>query len=540
MQAYCHQYGLILRHVYKDTKSGKSIVGRDDFDRMIGRIETGESLPRGILLWDYARFARNTKDAIFNIALIENEGVIVHSLTDDIPEGEYKELIRFVKHLGNEAERKKNSAAVKREMHQLVRNHRAMFGVPPRGIMREPLPPVLNERTGESRTLHKWVPDPEWIPRIRRAFQLKAEGASITRIHNETRIFSAMGSYTTFFSNPIYIGRLHFGGETFEEYCPAIVEKKTWDAVQKRLELHANKGQLTRTELHPRRHSASYLLSGLVHCHKCGSPLWGMTSRQRSGSYYYRYACTRAKRNRDCAFQPIPARPLENAVIEQLRLWFDNPENLRALIEIDQQRDAERAAHEAVLAREIQKQIAAVRRSIARITSAIAESGHSKSMLQKLKSLEMEETDLQTRLHTVHRQTPTPHRPPLTAPQIIALSRSFASRLIAQDPHTIRQVLRAAVLRLTVDRTALYVYGAIQLNSSPRETKTPSEESPGIMTAFSPASPVGAQCCSVINQSKFHGANNDWSHSKIICNHNARSQSFCNCIYCGKESKVSS
>ncbi|WP_219720153.1 hypothetical protein, partial [Clostridioides difficile] len=69
--------------------------------------------PRGLLLWDYARFARNAKDAIFNIALIEDQDIIVHSPTDQIHDGEFKDLIRYVKHLGNETERKKNAAAVK-------------------------------------------------------------------------------------------------------------------------------------------------------------------------------------------------------------------------------------------------------------------------------------------------------------------------------------------------------------------------------------------------------------------------------------------
>ena len=35
VQAYCQAHQLVLRHIYKDTRSGKSIVGRKDFERMI-------------------------------------------------------------------------------------------------------------------------------------------------------------------------------------------------------------------------------------------------------------------------------------------------------------------------------------------------------------------------------------------------------------------------------------------------------------------------------------------------------------------------
>lgn len=491
MQAYCIQHELTLRRVYKDTRSGKSVVGRDDFDRMIRAIETEEDNPHGILLWDYARFARNTNDAVLNIALIEKTGVVIHSLTDNIPEGEFKELIRFIKHLGNEAERKKNSAAVKRELHQLVAKYKAMFGVPPRGIMREPLPPIPNDRTGEMRTLHKWVPDPEWTARIQRAFQLKAAAVAISQIHKETRIFSSLNSYKTFFSNPIYIGILRFGGETFEDYCEPIVDRKIWDAVQRMLERSALKRQLADPTLHPRRHSASYRLSGLVYCGKCGSPLWGMTSKQRSGSYYYRYACTRAKRNRDCAFKPIPARALENAVIENLHLFFQDPANLQALIEADRQQIEQSASQQKERAKQLQKRLASLRASIARITSAIAESGHSKAMLQKLHALELEETETNADLQTVKRDAPKP-APALTAPQIAALSKGFAALLRSRDPAVLRQVFQTIIHRITVDRTDRYIYGSIQLKSHRREPKTPSEESPPIITASTLSSPVGA------------------------------------------------
>ena len=164
IKAYFKKHKLVLRRVYQDeARSGKTTAGRAGFDSMISDYDDGD-VPQGLILWDYARFARNSREAVFNIARIENSGVIIHSLTDNIPEGEFKDLIRLVKHMGNQAEREKNSAAVKRELHQLVKDKKAMWGVPPRGFKREPLPPTRNERTGEIRTLHKWIPNPEVTP----------------------------------------------------------------------------------------------------------------------------------------------------------------------------------------------------------------------------------------------------------------------------------------------------------------------------------------------------------------------------------------
>ena len=495
VQSYCRTHQLILRRIYKDTKSGKSIVGREDFDRMIDDVERGEDNPQGVLLWDYARFARNAKDAVFHIALIENHDITVHSLTDEIPDGEFRDLIRYVKHLGNEAERKKNSAAVKREMHQLVKTTKAMFGIPPRGIKREPLPPMINPRTGEPRKLHKWVPDPDWKSRIQKAFQMKAQQRTLTEIHNETHIFNSINSYRTFFSNEIYIGVLRFGGDVIEDYCEPIVDRATWDTVQKILASHANLQHQSDPKHHPRRKSnTAYLLSGIAFCGRCGSPLWGMTSGQRDGSYYLRYACTRAKRNRDCDLKPIPAHTLESTVIEKLTAFFENPHNLREMIEVEQEHNAGLAAQQKTIARDLQRQLAAVRRSISNITEAISQNGNrkSKALLTKLATLEGDETDLESRLHSVKTETPKVDPPP-TPEEIIMLSRSFVARLQTRDYATRRFVVQTTVHQVTANRTNAHVFGTIRLKHRPRESKSPEDPSGhAIITALSPHTTVGA------------------------------------------------
>lgn len=502
VQAYSRTHQLILRKIYKDSRTGKSIIGRDDFDRMIDEIQRGADLPNGVLLWDYARFARNAKDAVFHIALIENQGVIVHSLTDEVPDGEFRDLIRYVKHLGNEAERKKNSAAVKREMHQLVKTYGAMFGIHPRGIKNEPLPPILNPRTNEMRTLHKWVPDPEWIPRIQQAFAMKATNTPLIQIHKATHIYNDLASYRRFFSNKIYIGILEFGGEAIEDYCQPMIERKTWDAVQKVLALHADRQHVSSPSHHPRRRSqtATYLLSGIAHCGRCGSPLWGMSSGQRNGNYYLRYACTNAKRTRKCDLQPISAKALEGIVIQKLTLFFEDPRSLQALLEADRLQNADLASKNGAILKDLGARLKKLRLSITNITEAIAETGSkkSKSLLAKLASLEADETDLQSHIQSVKTQTPKTHRP-LNLQEITFLSNRLIARLHCHDKLTVRSVLLGTINRLTVDRTGSYAYGTLKIHT-PREPETPTDDPPGVIihstrapiTAPTFATPVGA------------------------------------------------
>ena len=496
VQAYCQTHQLILRKIYKDTRSGKSIVGRKDFERMIDDYLTQTERPRGLLLWDYARFARNAKDAIFNIALIEDQDIIVHSLTDQIPDGEFKDLIRYVKHLGNETERKKNAAAVKRELHQLLLTTKAMFGNPPQGIKRQPIAPILNPRTGKMRQLNKWIPDPEWQHRIRQAYEMKAAGRPLAEIHDATHIFTGLSQYHRFFSNKIYIGILEYGGIVIADYCEPTVDRKTWDAVQYIQARHAHHQNLTAgNKYHPRRMSATanYLLSGIAHCGRCDAPLYGLSAKQRNGTYYLRYNCTRAKNERTCDFNPVPAAALEEEVINKLIHFFEHPGNLQAILDEDRKQLEQLEAQSSAQLRELNKRLRLIRKSITNVTDTIADLGtkKSKALTTKLELLELDETKLLTDIESLkaNSQQPKANSQPLTASEIAFFSKRLVARLHTHDRSVVRNLLRGTIDKLTVDRTPQHAFGIIHIHS-PREPED--EESFARITVPKPLPPMGA------------------------------------------------
>jgi hypothetical protein len=197
------------------------------------------------------------------------------------------------------------------------------------------------------------------VPKIKQAFEMKATRATLQQIHNATHLYSSLNSYKTFFENPLYIGILHFGDLTIDDYCEPVIDRPTWDAVQRILK---ESEQRSSPEHHPRRQAANYLLSGLIYCARCRSPLWGMSSQQRDGSYYLRYACTQAKRRRDCDFQPIPARSLERAVIARLHSWFEDPNNLADLLDADQAEQDQLVERAKVKILEKQKELRSLRK----------------------------------------------------------------------------------------------------------------------------------------------------------------------------------
>src|SRR5262245_52125352 len=64
--AYCKQYGLMLVRVFRDVaRSGGSVIGRDEFMAMIDLSQDAAARPRAVLIWNFARFARDYNDSVY-------------------------------------------------------------------------------------------------------------------------------------------------------------------------------------------------------------------------------------------------------------------------------------------------------------------------------------------------------------------------------------------------------------------------------------------------------------------------------------------
>lgn len=500
IRAWCIEHGLILERIYKDeARPGSSIVGRTELNAMMNAFRHGAEVA-GVVVWKYNRFARNIDNAQFLRAEIRTRGYILHSINDHIPNGPEAIIFEALIDYTDQQYLTNLSIDVKRGLRNLVEQFGCVPGTPPTGFKREKV--IISEhRDGTPRVAHRWIPDPDLAPKIKKAFEMRANGASLGQINGELRLFGSINSYRTFWANKIYIGTLVFADLIIENYCAPMVDQKTFERVQKR------QNHFTRSEHmkgggsdHPQRIASTYLLSGLAHCARCGAPLFGTTSKQRNGSVMRSYFCSKAYRTRDCTRQRIPIAAFESAVINTLRDKLQTPGFLEVLLEEKDAKDANHQADYEEKRQQLTKDLAETRRELKNIAKAIGQRKTSRTLLNSLDALEAQETQIENDLAKLD-SNHTRIIPAGSADRLKRQLEQIETALTSSDIQLQRAVLRGLVARIDVDRDENKLFGVITIyipnddNSPPEDDNTPPPSPPRggprktVRKAYGPSGP---------------------------------------------------
>jgi len=409
-ERFAAQYGLIIRHIFADVaRTGTTTVGRDAFNDMIDMVEDIDLRPDGLLLWNFARFARELDDASYFKGFIRRNQIVIHSMTDHIAPGEFGRVHEALIDYTNQNKSDQTSRDVKRALRALVRQGFSCGGLPPRGYKAEPV--VIGTRRDNSpRKVSRWVPDPDLWEAGKMAWKMRSQGKSYQEIQEATgcRLYRSKGSWVSFFQNKTYLGIGKCGKELFEDHHPAMVDRETWDKVQEIQQAHPRRGT-SGGKRHPRRQVTVAMLTGLVTCIHCGS---AMVSKKYTHSGIWRcYICNKKylQGYDACAGRQVNARHAEVVVLDTLLNRILTPtyfNQLLARVQTRLENDPDFDNRIALL----RKSLADTERAIQNLLDMVETFG-AQSAVDRLRQREAEKAtlaaqlrDLESQLHARHLQ----------------------------------------------------------------------------------------------------------------------------------------
>jgi DNA invertase Pin-like site-specific DNA recombinase len=330
-----------VREFVDEAESGRT-AARPAFREMIALAKTKHPPFATILVWKMNRFARSRADSITYKTLLRNKGIDVISINEPVDDSPTGRLLEGVIESIDEFYSDNLGQDIRRGMRENASRGFFNGSRPPYGFRK------IKVRDGD-RERNKMEPESEdsvAVQTVRRIFDMAFKGKGCKEIAitlNRDGVRTANGQLwgrTTVYkvlSNEAYAGTLVWGGRQghpaihsseppirVENAWPAIVERKTFDIIQKKLA--AKRPQVT----HPRTVPSFYLLSGLLFC-SCGRAMTGHSAKSKRHFYYL---CSKSSKQgkEACDARMLPKAKLEQLVIDQLRSKVLIDDNLEKLV----------------------------------------------------------------------------------------------------------------------------------------------------------------------------------------------------------------
>jgi site-specific DNA recombinase len=141
-------------------------------------------------------------------------------------------------------------------------------------------------------------------------------------------------------TNVLYAGNVRYKDEIHDGEQPALIDADNFQRVQALLKSHGPEVGP------PSLHRFTALFKGLLHCVPCGSAMTPSHTTRKGGLRYRYYTCVHAQKSgwQTCPSKSIPARPIEQLVVEQIQRLGSDPVVLERLLTTVRKQDETRVA----------------------------------------------------------------------------------------------------------------------------------------------------------------------------------------------------
>ena len=352
MKAYAEFNDYEIVGEYEDAgKSGKSIEGRTDFNRMMEDIKTGKDDVSFVLVFKLSRFGRNAADVLSTLQTMQDFGVNLVCVEDGIDSSkDAGKLMISVLSAVAEIERDNIRVQTMEGRIQKAREGRWNGGFAPYGYtLIDGRLEVNEEEAVAIRTIFDQYVNTD-MGSTAIAKYLENHGIhKIARQNGKNPLFDA-ALIRRILNNPVYSGKIAYGRRKTEkvhgtrnEYHQveqddyllvdglheALVSDEVWEAAQIKLVLQAKKYK----RVNQGKGEKVHLLSGIVKCPICGVGLYGNKSikHKADGTKYkdfFYYGCKHRQmiHGHKCDFKKqINEELLDDAVAEIISKLVSKP-----------------------------------------------------------------------------------------------------------------------------------------------------------------------------------------------------------------------
>ena len=334
----------VVREYCDAGKSGKSITGRPEFQRMLQDVSEERDGVAFILVFKLSRFGRNAADVLNSLQFIQDYGVNLICVEDGIDSSKDSgKLTITVLSAVAEIERENILVQTMEGRKQKAREGKWNGGQAPFGydLDSKNSTLVVNEEEAEIvRIIYdKFVHTDMGADAI--CNYLNQRGYTKKKVRGYELNYFARGLIMKILDNPVYTGKIAYGKNvtekvkgTRDEYRrvktddylladglhEAIVDEEMWEAAREKRKRTGVKWNKTHSLEH------EHILSGLLKCPVCGAGMAGTVRRRKnkkSGEYKddFYYRCQHRRKIDEehfCDFKPSLNQNEINAEVE----WF--------------------------------------------------------------------------------------------------------------------------------------------------------------------------------------------------------------------------